>query len=238
LVTPLYARVGRELIESICHETVVRDDRARLDFAVEPMGVPDAIAAALANEDREFAETRWSDAISAGGSDPNLFGGYGGVSRRGRLFDTRESELDVDPAKAFVPIRRIGGRTGWYAHDWLWQLRGFLDLLVGGVGVRRGRPDPEHLRVGDTLDWWRVVAYEPDHLVRLRAEMKLPGRAWLELEVRPSDGGCTIRQTAVFDPSGLLGLLYWYGVYPLHAAVFGGMLQGITRAAQRASRES
>ena len=231
LVTPLYARVGRVLIESICHETIVRDDRARRDFAVEPIGVQQAIARALANEDREFAETRWSDAISAGGTDPGLFGSLGGVRRGRRLADSRKCEVALAPAEAFRPIRRIGGSSGWYAHDWLWRLRGFLDLLVGGVGLRRGRPDPEQLRVGDTLDWWRVETYEPDHLVRLRAEMKLPGRAWIEWEVQPSEQGSVIRQTAVFDPSGLLGLLYWYGVYPLHALVFRGMLEGIARAA-------
>jgi uncharacterized protein YbjT (DUF2867 family) len=233
LVTPLYARVGRALIESICHETVVRDDRALHDFAIRPMGVQEAIAKALANEDREFAETRWSDAISAGGTDPGLFGSYGGVRRGRRLADSRECELDVPPAVAFAPIRRIGGSTGWYALDWLWRVRGFIDLLLGGLGARRGRPDPEHLRVGDTVDWWRVETYEPDHLLRMRAEMKLPGRAWLEFEVRPTDGGSALRQTAVFDPTGLLGLLYWYGVYPLHAAVFRGMLAGIARAVRR-----
>jgi uncharacterized protein YbjT (DUF2867 family) len=233
LVTPLYARVGRDLIESICHETVVRDDRARRDFAIEPIGVQAAIANALANEDREFAETRWSDAISAGGTDPGLFGSYGGVRRGRRLADSRECEVDVPPAEAFAPIRRIGGRAGWYAFDWLWRLRGLLDLLVGGVGMRRGRRDPEQLHVGDSVDWWRVETYEPDHLVCLRAEMKLPGRAWLEFEVTPTDRGSTVRQTAVFDPTGLLGLLYWYGVYPLHVAVFRGMLAGIVRAAQR-----
>jgi uncharacterized protein YbjT (DUF2867 family) len=236
LVTPLYARVGRALIESICHETLVRDDRARRDFEVEPIGVQEAITRALANEDREFAETRWSDAISAGGTDPGLFGTFGGVRRGRRLVDSRECELTVTPAEAFAPIRRIGGKTGWYAHDWLWRLRGFIDLLVGGVGLRRGRPDPEFLCVGDTVDWWRVEDFEPDHLVRLRAEMKVPGRAWIEFEVRPTDRGSTIRQTAVFDPSGLLGLLYWYGVYPLHAAVFRGMLEGIAREAQRNPR--
>jgi len=234
LVTPLYARVGRALIESICHETVVRDDRARQDFKVEPLGVREALAAALANEDREFAETRWSDAISSGGTDPGLFGKFGGVRRGRRLADSRECELAVTPEEAFVPIRRIGGKVGWYAHDWLWQLRGFIDLLVGGVGLRRGRSDPEHLRVGDTVDWWRVETYEPASLLRLRAEMKLPGRAWIEFEVRPTERGSVVRQTAVFDPSGLLGLLYWYGVYPLHVAVFRGMLAGIARAAQRA----
>jgi uncharacterized protein YbjT (DUF2867 family) len=233
LVTPLYARVGRDLIESICHETVVHDDRALRDFAIDPVSVSAAIANALANEDREFAETRWSDAISAGGTDPSQFGGYGGVRRGRRLADSREYEVDVPPAEAFAPIRRIGGTTGWYASDWLWRLRGFIDLLGGGVGMRRGRRDPERLRVGDSVDWWRVETYEPDQLLRLRAEMKLPGRAWLEFEVRPTERGSTIRQTAVFDPSGLLGLIYWYGVYPLHVAVFRGMLAGIAQAARR-----
>ena len=233
LVTPLYARVGRALIESICHETVVRDDRARQDFLVKPMGVQEAIANALANEDREYAETRWSDAISSGGTDPGLFGSYGGMRRGRRLVDSRQLELAVSPGDAFAPIRRIGGGTGWYAFDWLWRLRGFIDLLIGGVGVRRGRPDPEQLHIGDTVDWWRVEEYQPEQLLRLRAEMRLPGRAWLEFEVEPSDGGSTIRQTAVFDPTGLTGLLYWYGIYPLHAAVFRGMLTGIARAARR-----
>jgi uncharacterized protein YbjT (DUF2867 family) len=233
LVTPLYARVGLALIESICHETVVRDDRALQDFAVKPMGVQQAIANALANEDREYAETRWSDAISSGGTDPGLFWSYGGVRRGRRLVDSRQLEVDVSPADAFAPIRRIGGGTGWYAFDWLWRLRGFIDLLIGGVGVRRGRPDPEQLNIGDTVDWWRVEEYQPDQLLRLRAEMRLPGRAWLEFEVEPSDGGSTIRQTAVFDPTGLAGFLYWYGIYPLHAAVFRGMLTGIARVARR-----
>jgi hypothetical protein len=240
LVTPLYARVGRVLIESICHETVARDDPARQDFAVKPTGVQEAIASALANEDREFAATRWSDAISSGGTDPGLFGSYGGMRRGRRLADSRQCALDVAPAEAFAPIRRIGGGTGWYAYDWLWRLRGFIDLLLGGVGVRRGRRDPEDLSIGDTLDWWRVEEYEANHVLRLRAEMRLPGRAWLEFEVEPTDRGSKIRQTAVFDPTGLAGLLYWYGIYPLHAAVFRGMLTGIAQAARRArgSREA
>jgi uncharacterized protein YbjT (DUF2867 family) len=235
LVTPLYARVGRSLIDSICHETVVRDDRASRDFAVAPVGVAAAIESALAHEDREFAETRWSDAISSGGTDPAAFESYGGQRVGRRLADSRKCEVDVPVGAAFAPIRRIGGATGWYAYDWLWRLRGFLDLLSGGVGVRRGRRDPETLGVGDTVDWWRVERFEPDRLLRLRAEMRLPGRAWLEFEVQPSERGSTIRQTAEFDPSGLLGLLYWYGIYPLHAAVFRGMLKGLARAAREAA---
>jgi uncharacterized protein YbjT (DUF2867 family) len=238
LVTPLYARVGRALIESICHETVVTNDRALEDFSIVPMGVQAALAQALANEDREFAETRWSDAISAGGTDPNVFGGYGGGRKGRRLVDSRSCEVPVHPQDAFAPIRRIGGRTGWYAHDWLWQVRGFMDLLVGGVGARRGRRDAESLRVGESVDWWRVESFEPGRLLRMRAEMKVPGRAWLEFEVAPSEGGSTIRQTAVFDPAGLFGLLYWYGVYPLHGVVFRDMLAGIARAAIREARST
>jgi len=113
---------------------------------------------------------------------------------------------------------------------------GALDLLVGGVGLRRGRSRPEQLRVGDTLDWWRVESYEPGRLLCLRAEMKLPGRAWLEFEVEPDGAGSTLRQTAVFDPAGLAGLAYWYGIYPLHALVFCGMLAGIAREAARGER--
>jgi uncharacterized protein YbjT (DUF2867 family) len=235
LVTPLFARVGRVLVESICHETIVRDDRARRDFAVVPMDTREAIRRALAREDREFAQTRWSDSVSAAGGDLGSLAGYGGVRRGRRLADMRRCLLDVPPSRAFAPIRRIGGAAGWYAFDWLWRLRGFIDLLAGGVGVRRGRPDPEELRVGDTVDWWRVEAYEPGRLLRLRAEMKLPGRGWLEFEVKERDGGCLVQQTASFDPSGLSGLLYWYAIFPLHAAVFRGMLAGIARAARRSA---
>jgi hypothetical protein len=156
-------------------------------------------------------------------------------------------EVDEPPERAFAPIRRIGGRTGWYAHDWLWRVRGLLDLALGGAGMRRGRRDPERVAVGDTIDCWRVVDFEPDHRLRLAAEMRLPGRAWLEFEVLPQAAGSRIRQTAVFQPSGLLGLVYWYGIYPLHALVFRGMLRGIARSArepeahaapQRASRSA
>ena len=118
--------------------------------------------------------------------------------------------------------------------DALWHLRGFLDLLVGGVGLRRGRRDPGQLTQGATLDFWRVEAVEPDHLLRLRAEMKLPGRAWLQFEVDGDAGGSTIRQTAIFDPVGLPGAAYWYGLFPLHSWMFAGMLRRIAAAATAA----
>lgn len=232
LVTPLYARVGRILVESLRHETLVRDDAASRVFGIRPRGMREAIADALANEDRELAETRWSDAISSSGARPN----WAMVRFGNRLADIRERRVGVPPAAAFAPIRRIGGRTGWYYADWLWRVRGFIDLLVGGVGVRRGRRDPEQLRVGDALDWWRVEAYEPDRRLRLSAEMRLPGRGWLEFEVVPADGGAIIRQVATFDPVGLGGLLYWYGIYPIHGLVFGGMLRGICCRAEAEAR--
>ena len=140
---------------------------------------------------------------------------------------TTITQVRVSPAQAFRPIRRIGGETGWYFGNRLWRLRGFVDLLAGGVGVRRGRRDPETPTVGSALDFWRVEAFEPDRLLRLRAEMKLPGRAWLQFEVDGTDSGSTIRQTAIFHPTGLLGIAYWYGLFPVHSWIFKGMLNEI-----------
>lgn len=229
LVTPLYARIGRKLVESLRNPTLISNNLAKTTFSIRPRSVREAIARALVNEDREFAETRWSDAYSSAGSPRN----WGGARFGSRLVDSRIVTVDVAPEQAFAPIRRIGGRRGWYFGDWLWSLRGFLDLLVGGVGVRRGRRDPENLHVGDPVDFWRVELYEPPHRLRLHAEMNLPGRAWLEFEVTGEECASTIRQTAIFDPVGLLGLAYWYGIYPLHQWVFAGMLRSIAHAAEK-----
>jgi uncharacterized protein YbjT (DUF2867 family) len=227
LVTPVYARVGRELVEGLRNETVVRDPSARTLFRVRPRGLREAIARALVNEDREFAATRWSDALSSG-PRPRSFGGETVGSR---LIDSRVARVPVAPEVAFGPIQRIGGRRGWYFGNVLWRLRGLLDLPFGGAGTRRGRRDPEHLLPGDTVDFWRVEAIEPGRLLRLSAEMSLPGRAWLQFEVQEDPGGSIIRQTAIFDPVGVLGRLYWYAIWPVHGLVFGGMIRGIARAA-------
>jgi len=229
LVTPVYARVGRKLIDGITHETVVEDDLALRLFDIRPRGIRAAIERALRNEDREIAQTRWPDALSSRGPART----WGGVRFGSRLVDSRSAQVPQRPSQVFRPIRRIGGETGWYSTGWLWRLRGFLDLLVGGAGMRRGRRDPEWLTPGDTVDFWRVEAIEPDRLLRLSAEMKLPGRAWLQFEVEGDESGSTIRQTSIFDPIGLMGLLYWYLLYPVHARVFAGMLRGIVRAAER-----
>jgi len=231
LTTPIYARVGRALVEGVCNPTVVRDASAQR-FGLEPMGLADAIARAIQNEDRDLSETRWSDALSSGSAPASGAGQRFGT----RLIDSRVCRSELPPEQAFAPIRRIGGARGWYHANWLWRLRGALDLLVGGVGMRRGRRDPERLAVGDALDFWRVERFEPDRRLRLCAEMKLPGRAWLEFEVLEVEGGSRLRQTAEFDPRGLLGLLYWYALLPLHAYVFQGMLDAIAAAGRPSAR--
>ena len=232
LVTPVYARVGRNLIDGVRNPTVVQDPAARDAFTVRPRGLAQAIERALRNEDQELATTRWSDALSSSATPQD----WGGVRFGSRLVDSRQTQVDAPPAVAFQPIRRIGGSNGWYGANWLWRLRGFLDLLVGGVGLRRGRRDPQNLAVGDALDFWRVEAIEPDRRLRLSAEMKVPGRAWLEFEVEGDGTRSTIRQTAIFDPRGLLGLAYWYGLYPLHQWVFAAMLRGIMKHCKAKTR--
>ncbi len=232
LVTPVYARIGRKLIDSITHPTVVRDPAASQVFDVKPMGVRDAIASAMKSEDVEFGASRWSDALSSLGPNRD----WGGVRFGSRLVDSREAVVSAPPDAAFAPIQRIGGQTGWYYGRWLWKLRGWLDLLAGGAGLRRGRRHPVDLRVGDTVDFWRVEDYEPGRRLRLAAEMKLPGRAWLDFEVEPEGDGARIRQTAIFDPVGLFGLLYWYALFPLHQFVFAGMLKRIAAAAMASTR--
>lgn len=228
LVTPVYARVGRKLVESLRNATVVCDPSAREAFPVRPRPLREAIRRAVANEDREMAATRWSDALSSAGPMRS----WGGVRFGTRVVDSRTAALERPPEAAFAPIQRIGGTTGWYYGNWLWKWRGWLDLLAGGVGLRRGRRDPVQLQVGDAVDFWRVEAIAPGRKLRLAAEMKLPGRAWLEFEVTSSANGSVVRQTAIFDPVGLGGLAYWYALYPVHRLVFAGMLRGIIRAAK------
>ncbi len=228
LVTPFYAQAGRRLIESVRNSSVIRDPTALDVFAVRPKGARGAIAQALRDEDRYFAENTFSATLSSAIRQDTPIG-----TRIGnRIMDSCTVDVSIPAHKAFAPIRRIGGQTGWYYGNWLWWLRGAMDRLVGGVGMGRGRRDTENLTVGDTVDCWRVVEFEPDRRLRFEADMKMPGRAWLEFEVQDAPQGSTITQTAVFDPRGTLGLIYWVLLYPVHRLIFDGMLRRIAESVE------
>lgn len=240
LVTPLYARVGRKLIRSIRNATVVRNPDALSVFRVAPRSLRQAIAGALTAAERTTVASRWSDARSAAVAEvekrrrsPRQ--GVRSTRKPARTVrSTHSTIVEATPEEAFAPIRRIGGDNGWYRANVLWRLRGAMDLLVGGVGMRRGRRDPETVRAGDPLDFWRVEAYEPDRRLRLEAEMKVPGRAWLQFDVEPAGAGQSrIRQSAIFEPSGAWGWIYWYALLPVHALIFKGMLRAIARESDR-----
>jgi uncharacterized protein YbjT (DUF2867 family) len=226
LITPVYASIGRRLIESVRNPSVVRNPIALELFALRPMGIRSAIERALANEDRPAAESRWSDARAQSGG-----GSVAPEPGRDLLTNQQTIRVPLPPDKAFAPIRRIGGRTGWYFGNVLWRIRGLIDLMTGGVGMRRGRPDPETPLPGSTLDFWRVELYEPGRRLRLFAEMRVPGRAWLEFTAEPDGPSTVLRQVAQFEPRGLGGLLYWYLLWPVHEVMFRGMLRRIAGAA-------
>jgi uncharacterized protein YbjT (DUF2867 family) len=233
LITPVYASVGRCLIESVRHASVVRNRNSSELFSIRPMGITQAIERALAHEDRPAAESRWSDA-NRGTGERSMAPGSG----RDLLVNEQTVRVPLPVGEAFKPIRRIGGRTGWYFGNALWRIRGLIDLMIGGVGMRRGRPDPETPLQGSTLDFCRVELYEPDRRLRLFAEMRVPGRAWLEFQAVPDGPSTVLRQIAQFEPRGLVGLLYWYLLLPVHAVIFRQMLKYISVVALHPERQS
>jgi uncharacterized protein YbjT (DUF2867 family) len=230
LLTPVHGRVAAAMVDSLRNETIVTRPPDRPPFTVARRGLRAAIERALVNEDRAFAETRWSDALA-----PPQPPRWGGTTVGRRLVCSHAVGVAHGLDDAFVPIQRIGGTTGWYASDRFWALRGRLDRIRGGVGLRRGRRDPHDLRAGDTVDFWRVEQLEPGRLLRLVAEMRIPGRLWLQFEVYRRGEETVVRQTTVFDPAGWVGLAYWYLLYPVHRRVFGRMLRGIKRTMQSRS---
>ena len=223
LVTPLSNKIARPLAEGLKNEVVCREDRIVRIIPQKLLDVREAIHSALSQVESHLVETNWTMAGPMHG-DPDWSGGT--VFR-----DEREVAVAAPARDAFRAVCHLGGRRGWYA-DWLWKLRGALDRLVGGPGLRRGRRDPDTLRYGDALDFWRVVGLEQDRALSLRAEMRLPGKALLDFRITANGAeNCTLRQTALFEPRGLFGLMYWYAVLPLHGIVFKRMLAGIQRDA-------
>jgi hypothetical protein len=231
LVTPIPSAIARPLIEGLRSEVVVRDDAARRLFPdITPVDYLTAVRAAVATLEGGEVETSWADALatSCRETPPKVF-----RQEAGMLIERRRLHVDAAPEDVFAVCLAIGGDRGYGYGDWLWEVRGALDRLAGGVGLRRGRRDPRDLRVGDALDFWRVEAVEPARLLRLRAEMRVPGRAWLQFETLPDGDGTVLVQTAYFAPKGLPGLLYWYTLYPVHGRIFSGMIAALAAGASR-----
>lgn len=226
LVTPVTHRIARPLVEGLRNRVVCRDDEAARLMPQALYGVQDAVARALGEARCNQVETFWCDTGRMPG-DPDWAGGT-------VLIDERDAMVAAPASAVYRVLNRLGGRAGWYSPHWLWGLRGTLDHLVGGPGLRRGRRDSERLAYGDAVDFWRVTSAETDHRLILRAEMRLPGTATLEFAIEPAGdaGASRLVQTARFRPRGLWGLAYWYLARPLHAIVFGRMLDGIRRAAE------
>ncbi len=224
LITPLSHNIAEPLAEGLKNPVVCREDRITKLIPQPLFDVRQSIHAALSKIAGHSVETSWSMAGPIPG-DPDWAGGT-------QFRDAREIVIDAPPHAAFRAVCRVGGGHGWYAADWLWRIRGWLDVLAGGPGLRRGRRDPESVGYGEALDFWRVVGFERDARLTLRAEMKLPGEALLEFRIESlSPTQCKLHQTALFKPRGLFGLLYWYAVAPFHGVVFHGMLHGIEREA-------
>ncbi|MET7300136.1 SDR family oxidoreductase [Embleya sp. NPDC005575] len=235
LITPVPGGLARPLVESLRSEVVCHEhDIAR--WIPDPpdglTGFDRALELALKRIRDADVATRWSSAAVPGApsdplpTDPDWAGGS--------LYeDVREAEPAASPVAVWRVIEGIGGENGWHSWPLAWSVRGALDRIAGGVGLRRGRRDPHHLRVGDSLDFWRVEEVVPGELLRLRAEMRLPGLAWLEFAISSEGGRTHYRQRALFHPRGLLGHVYWWAVFPFHGIVFGGMRKGIARAAER-----
>jgi uncharacterized protein YbjT (DUF2867 family) len=225
LITPLSHNIARPLAEGLKNPVVCREDRIMRLVPQELLDVRGAIHAALSQIAEHSVETNWSMAGTIPG-DPDWAGGT-------TFRDVREIAIGAPDWAVFRAVCRVGGGNGWYAADWPWRLRGWMDFLVGGPGLRRGRRDSEAVGFGEALDFWRVVGFDRNRRLSLSAEMKLPGEAMLEFRIESQTGNdkCTLQQSALFKPRGLFGLLYWYAVAPFHYIVFRGMLNGIEREA-------
>lgn len=231
IVTPVGYRISRPLAEGLRNRVVCRNDDAQRLMPQSLLTAREAIRAALTRVRDRDIETIWTTAGAMPG-DPDWAGGT-------TFVDARSIEIDAPPSAVFRAVCRVGGGNGWYAADWLWRIRGWIDRWLGGPGLRRGRRDPETVSYGEALDFWRVTRITPDRELGLRAEMRLPGEAVLEFRLEPIDEERTrLHQTARFRPKGLLGLVYWYSVVPLHHLVFAGMLRGIRRAAESTAPSS
>ena len=227
-MTPVPSSLARPLIEGLKNDVVVQNNKARTLFPeIDPFSYKRAVELAMARIDTDDVETTWNDALisSKGDEEPVIL-----ETKQGLNIERRIRNVEAKPQHVFDTFTSLGGDKGWPVFQWAWKLRGILDRMVGGVGFRRGRRHPTNLRVGDALDFWRVEAIKPGELLRLRAEMKVPGKAWLEFQaINVDDKTTKLVQTAYFAPKGLFGLLYWYGLYPLHSLIFSEMIDELAQ---------
>src|SRR5215212_2465631 len=230
MLTPIHWRVVLPLIEGLHARLIVRDEAARKLFPqIKPIDFQTAVRLALGRIQRDNVETSWSDALVtvAGDVKPYQF-----TVEEGMYVETRQMRLNLSPEDVFRSYTGIGGERGWLYMDWAWSIRGWLDKVIGGVGLRRGRRHPDEVRAGESLDFWRVEEVEKDRLMRLRAEMKLPGKAWLQFESLPQKDKTLLSVTAYFAPYGLFGFLYWYAMWPFHKFIFDGLTRRIASRAR------
>jgi hypothetical protein len=229
LVTPISNKLAVPLIEGVVHPVVADTSRARTDFPdIEPLSYRDSVERALQQTMENAVATRWSTAL---GPAP----GFDLEHKEGLIRETRSSTVNAGPEATFDAFSSLGGDTGWLFWNWAWWLRGIMDQLVGGPGLRRGRRHPTELEAGDALDFWRVEKVDRPNLLRLRAEMKVPGRAWLQWEAIPEGDGTRLVQTAIFQPIGLPGQMYWNALYPVHAVMFSAMVRRLAARAETMS---
>jgi uncharacterized protein YbjT (DUF2867 family) len=233
IVTPIPMAIARPLIEGLRNEVIVHDDTARQMFDFEPMSYEAAVRLALERWVTGQVKTVWSSSSAAFGTDSHA---VHLSETEGLIQERRQLACRAPATRVFRVCSSLGGRRGWLYANWLWRVRGLMDRLIGGVGMRRGRRSPHQLRVGDAVDFWRVEALEPDRLLCLRAEMKLPGQAWLQFQVQADgDDRSILTQIAFFEPKGLFGSLYWTLLYPLHQMIFRGLARAVVRCAERRS---
>jgi hypothetical protein len=235
MVTPIHWRVVLPLIEGLRAKLVVHDNLAKKLFPqIQPLDFQTATHLAVRRVMRDKVETSWSDALvtTAGDVKPYAF-----TVEEGLMIEQRQKVVDAPPEAVFRAYTGLGGDRGWLYMDWAWVIRGWLDKLVGGVGLRRGRRHPDEIGPGDSLDFWRVEALTPNRLLRLRAEMKVPGDAWLQFESLPQEDGKTLlRINAYFDVHGFTGLVYWYAMYPFHRFIFDGLTSRLASRARVLAR--
>lgn len=240
MVTPIHWRVALPLIEGLRTDLVVRDDAARRIFPhIHPIDFQTAVHLALGRIQSDNVETSWAGALvtAVGDIKPYEF-----KVEEGMFIERHQVFLDLEPEFVFRSYMGIGGARGWLYWDWAWALRGWMDKAIGGVGLRRGRRHPDELRPGEALDFWRVEVVEQNQMLRLRAEMKVPGKAWLEFQSLPSPdeqkGKTLLTATAYFAPRGFWGVVYWYTMWPFHKFIFAGLTRGIASRAYALAQKS